>query len=125
AEEVSELYCNLDDMTPESIGYAIDVLFESGALDVYTVPIGMKKSRPGVILCCMCQVADIDRMAKLILRHTTTLGVRVLQMKRYTLDRSIESTETAYGYVRTKTSTGFGLSKSKYEYDDIAKIARE
>ena len=72
--EVAELSCNLDDMTPEAVAFACETLLEQGALDVYTLAAGMKKGRPGLVLCCVCRREDADRMARLLLLHTTTLG---------------------------------------------------
>ena len=123
--KVSEISCNLDDMTPEAIGYIQELLFKKGALDVYTVPIGMKKSRPGILLCCMCEKEKEDMMADLILRHTSTLGVRVSETRRIILSRSQSIKETPYGPVRIKTAFGNGFEKVKPEYDDVAGIAGE
>lgn len=123
--EVAELSCNLDDMTPEAIGFAQEILLEAGVLDVFTTPIGMKKSRPGVMLTCLCRQEDGEKFAKLMLRHTTTLGVREHTCRRYTLEREETVEETAYGPVRVKHAHGDGVEKSKPEYEDVAKIARE
>ena len=125
AEDIAELCCNLDDMTPEAIGFAQEVLLAQGALDVFTTPIGMKKSRPGVLLTCLCRLQDASRMAELMLRHTTTLGVRENTCRRYTLQRSESTVETPYGPVRVKTSRGEGIERTKPEYEDLARIARE
>ncbi|HBC26518.1 MAG TPA: nickel pincer cofactor biosynthesis protein LarC [Ruminococcaceae bacterium] len=123
--EVAELSCNLDDMTPEAVSFAQEVLFRAGALDVYTVPIGMKKSRPGVLLACMCLRESAEKMAALMLRHTTTLGVRETIFRRYTLRREETVRQTPYGPIRFKTSYGDGFVKFKPEYEDIARAARE
>ena len=122
---VVELSCNLDDMTPERIGFAMERLFEAGALDVYTVPVGMKKSRPGVMLCVMCREASRDEMVKLVFQHTTTLGVRETRSRRYTLQRSIEALNSPCGEVHVKHSEGYGVCRCKVEYEDLARIARE
>ena len=122
---VVELSCNLDDMTPERIGFAMERLFEAGALDVYTVPVGMKKSRPGVMLCVMCREAVRDEMVRLVFQHTTTLGVRETRSRRYTLQRNIERLSLPCGEVRVKRSEGFGVTRCKVEYEDLARIARE
>lgn len=122
---VCELSCNVDDMTPERIGFAMERLFEAGALEVYTVPVGMKKSRPGVMLCVMCAEKKREEILGLIFRHTTTLGVRENVSRRYTLSRSVETVETSLGKVRVKRSEGFGVVRKKYEYEDLAGIARE
>ena len=124
-DTVAELRCNLDDMTPETIGFATEVLFAAGALDVYTIPIGMKKNRPGVLLTCMCKLEQREEMISLLFKHTTTLGVREAVCNRYTLDRTMETAQTRYGPVRVKTVTGWGIHRAKAEYDDLAKIAKE
>ena len=123
--EVTELSCNLDDMTPEALGFVQEILFAAGALEVYTIPIGMKKSRPGILLTCMCRCNDKKKMVSLLFKHTTTLGIRESISKRYTLTRTIKEHETPYGVVREKVSEGYGVCRGKLEYEDIAKIARE
>lgn len=125
SEKIIELSCNLDDMTPEGIGFASERLFEVGALDVYTVPVGMKKSRPGTLLCVLCTEQQRSQMLNLIFRHTSTLGIRENAMKRYTLSRSIKNISTDFGSVRIKRSEGFNVIKEKYEYEDIAGIAKD
>jgi len=123
-DEVVELICNLDDMTPEAIAFTQQLLLDEGALDVYTMPIGMKKGRTGILFTCMCTHDLRDKMVKLIFKHTTTLGMRENVSRRYTLDRKFEEVNTQYGSVRVKTSAGYGVTKSKPEYDDISKIAK-
>ena len=124
-EQVTRLECNLDDITGEELGFAMDRIMKAGAWDVYTQPIGMKKSRPGILFSVICRPEDADRMAALIMKHTTTLGVRRQDMSRYVLERSIRTVETAYGPVRVKTASGMGVEKSKAEYDDLAALAAE
>lgn len=123
--EIVELRCNLDDMTPEAVGYAFERLFEGGALDVYTTPVGMKKNRPGILLSCMCPLALREEMLRLLFRHTTTLGVREYVCKRYTLARSERSQETPYGPVRMKRASGWDVEREKPEFEDVARLARE
>ena len=118
-DEIAELSCNLDDMTAEAIG------FEAGALEVYTIPVGMKKSRPGILLTCMCRREDEEKMVELLFRHTTTLGVREHISRRFTLKRREETVETAYGPVRKKISQGHGVTRAKLEYEDLAAIAKK
>ncbi len=123
--EIIELSCNLDDMTPELIGFAQEALFQAGALEVYTVPAGMKKSRPGTLLTCMCRLEDREAMVGLLFRHTTTLGIREHVTRRYTLKRKVTEIPTPYGPVRQKLSEGYGVRRCKLEYEDLARIARE
>lgn len=123
-ERIVELACNLDDMTAEHLAFAQQCLLEAGARDVYTVPVGMKKSRQGVMLCVLCTEDLRDVMVRLMFRHTTTCGVREQHMTRHVLDRTSESVATPFGTVRRKTSRGFGVTRRKYEFDDMAAIAK-
>ena len=125
SEVIYELSCNIDDMTGEQVGYAMDRLFAAGARDVYTIPIGMKKNRPGILLRAMCTEETRQDILKAIFRYTTTLGVRETETRRYALARDIESVETPFGPVRRKISSGFGVKRSKLEYDDLSRIASE
>lgn len=124
-EEIIELACNLDDMTPEELAFAMEELFSLGALDVYFTNIGMKKSRPGVKLTCMCREKQRERMLECIFKHTTTLGVREYACKRYELGRSEKAVRTQDGEVRVKISSGYGVVREKAEYEDLAALARK
>ena len=124
-EQITRLECNLDDMTGEDIGFATEQLFAAGALEVYTQSVGMKKSRPGVLLSVICLPADADRLAETIMKHTTTLGVRRQDLSRYALRRKIETVDTDWGKVRVKRASGMGAAREKYEYDDLAALAKE
>lgn len=124
-DTVVELACNLDDMTGEAIGFAMEELMQAGALDVFTTPITMKKSRPGVMLTILCRPEDKEAMIRLIFRHTTTLGIRENRLHRYTLSRTQRTVDTPYGPVRQKRAEGYGVTREKYEYEDLAAIARE
>ena len=124
-EKIVELRCNVDDMTGEAIGFALELLLENGALDAFTLPIGMKKSRPGVLITVLCREETKEVMVGLLLKHTTTLGVREFPCRRYTLSRTVETVDTPYGPVRKKVSSGYGVRREKFEYEDLARIARE
>lgn len=124
-EEIIELACNLDDMTPEELAFAMEELFSLGALDVYFTDIGMKKSRPGVKLTCMCREKQREQMLECIFKHTTTLGVREYACKRYELGRSEKAVRTLDGEVRVKISSGYGVVREKAEYEDLAALARK
>ena len=124
-EQILELSCNLDDMTGEAVGFAMEVLLEAGALDVFTTGIGMKKCRPGIMLTVLCRENDKEKLLPLIFKHTTTLGIREKVCNRYTLTRRTDIVQTPYGPVRKKIAEGFGVQRSKYEYEDLAKLARE
>ena len=123
--DVVEIACNLDDMTGEAIGFAAELLRRQGALDVYTIPIQMKKNRPGVMLCCLCRADEQEKFAVLMLRHTTTIGVRCHKFERYTLEREFYTEETPDGPVRMKRSYGYGIEKVKPEFDDISALIKE
>lgn len=123
--EVCELSCNLDDMTPEALAFAEQTLLEAGALDVYSSAIRMKKGRQGFLLCCICPAAESERFAALIFRHTSTLGIRENKSRRYTLRREVREIASRFGPVRRKTASGFGVKRSKLEYEDLARIARD
>ncbi len=125
SDMIIELSCNVDDMTGEDIGFAMEKLMEGGARDVFTTPIGMKKSRPGILLSVMCSPDKKEDIIELIFRHTTTIGVREKTYQRHILDRKEETIETSYGSVRVKTSTGYGVTRKKLEYEDLARIAKE
>lgn len=124
-DEIVELRCNVDDMTGEAIGFALEQLLGSGALDAFTVPVGMKKSRPGVLITVLCREEKKEAMVHLLLKHTTTLGVREFPCRRYALSRTMEVVNTPFGPVRKKVSSGYGVRREKLEYDDLAKIAKE
>ena len=149
-ETICELSCNVDDMTGEDIAFAIETFLQNGALDAFTVPCTMKKGRPGVLVTVLCKDPDQKQMTRLILQHTTTLGVRSAIKKRWILSRTESETVIPNDVlanvtapdipagskaqelkttgndctIRSKTSTGFGITRNKYEHDDLEKIAR-
>lgn len=119
-DAVTELRCNLDDMTGEDIAFAAERLMEEGALDVWTTAITMKKGRPAVLLTCLCRTGEESRFTDLLLRHTTTLGVRQTACSRVCLARTVRDC----GGVRIKSAAGHGIAKEKAEFDDLAAMAR-
>ena len=117
---------NLDDMTGEELGFATQTLFDLGALDVWTTPIQMKKSRPAVILSAICRGRDLDQITKGIFAHTATLGVRVRQLDRLVARRETAHVSTPYGPIRVKLRfVGGKVTHVAPEYEDCAKIAIE
>ena len=124
-DTIIEMSCNLDDMTPEEIGYAVEQLLLSPALDVFTTPIMMKKQRPGTMLTVLCKIDDIDTMRDLIFKHTTSLGIRYHRCNRYILNRSTGDIDWEGNRIAFKKSNGFGVKKHKYEYDSLAAIAKQ
>ena len=124
-ETILEYTCNLDDISAERIGFAMEQLFAAGAVEAYTIPVTMKKSRPGNLLCVMCRERDKQKILETIFKHTTTLGVRENISNRYFLERSIETVKTEFGDIRIKKAEGYGVKRAKYEYEDLAAIARK
>ena len=123
-DAAAELRCNIDDMTGEALAFAMDILRDAGALDVWAESIQMKKGRPGTMLCVLCHPNDQKRFAELLFRHTTTIGVRCATMRRYTLRRETVTLNTPFGPVNGKRSYGYGVDRVKPEFEDLAVIAR-
>lgn len=121
-DSVLSISCNIDDMTGEAIGLAIEILFAAGALDVYTTPVQMKKNRPGILLTCICPPEERDRFTVLFFLHTTTRGVRYQLYERAKLESTFETRHTPYGNIRVKKSSGYGIEKEKPEFEDLKSI---
>lgn len=124
-DRVSLLSTNLDDSTGETLGYVMERLMESGALDVYFTPIQMKKNRPAVMLSALCRTKDTERLSDIILMETSTIGIRIQELERITLKREISAVSTELGEVRVKSVSVGGLERVQPEYEDCAKLARE
>ena len=124
-ERIIIIETNLDDMTGEAIGFAIERIWDSGALDVYTTPIQMKKNRPGVLLSCICREEDKESCIDAFFRYTSSLGVRYQRMERRILSRSMDTRQTDSGPVRIKNSYYKDMEKRKAEYEDLRRIALE
>ncbi len=103
----------------------MEKLLSCGALDVYTIPIGMKKSRPGILLSVLCKEQDKEKMVEAIFKHTTTIGIRESRLMRYTLERRIERVNTPFGEIERKVSSGYNVERTKYEYEELARISKE
>jgi uncharacterized protein (DUF111 family) len=116
---------NIDDMTGEELSFASDCIFAAGAKDVAFTHAVMKKGRPGVIACVICNKCDAPKVIAAIFANTSTLGVRRKNCFRFTLDRQVENVVLPdKTIVRRKVSSGFGVSRMKWEADDIANYAR-
>lgn len=122
---VLELCCNIDDMSAEELGFAMDELLSAGALDVWFTAIGMKKCRPATMLSCLCREDQREAIVRCIFKNTTTLGVREKSCRRHTLERSSYVKDGPDGPVSFKRAEGWGVLREKPEYEDMAKIARE
>jgi uncharacterized protein (TIGR00299 family) protein len=126
SETVSVLEANLDDLNPQVFGYVMDRLLEEGALDVFGMPVQMKKNRPGTLLTVLCKPEDAEKLAQLIFSETTTLGVRRREESRQTLARRWESVRTEWGEVRIKIASMNGtVTNYAPEYEDCRRIAAE
>jgi len=123
-ERITVLEANLDDLSPQVLAYAMERLLAEGALDVFSIPVQMKKSRPGALLTVLAKMEDANRLTKLIFAETTTLGVRRREEQRQTLLRRWETVNTRWGPVRIKIANMNG-SVSNYapEYEDCRALA--
>jgi pyridinium-3,5-bisthiocarboxylic acid mononucleotide nickel chelatase len=125
-EKISVLEANLDDLNPQVFGYVMDRLFEAGALDVFGMPVQMKKNRPGTLLSVLAKLDDADKLTQIIFAETTTLGVRFRQENRRVLARKWQTVSTQFGDVRIKIATLNGtVSSYTPEYEDCRRIAVE
>ena len=122
-ETVVELCCNVDDMSGEAIGYALEQFMAAGALDAFWQSVGMKKSRPGTLLTVLCKPEDRERMLRQVFRLTSTLGIRESLCRRYILRREKGYVETPYGPVGIKQARGYGVERAKLEYEDLKALA--
>ncbi|MEG4939474.1 nickel pincer cofactor biosynthesis protein LarC [Microcoleus sp. F4-D5] len=124
-ETIAVLETQIDDLSPQAIGYVFDALFAAGALDVFTAPIVMKKSRLGVLLTAICYPEFEDACEAAIFRETTTLGIRRSTQQRTILHREIQTVQTEYGEVQIKVAkSGQTIVNVQPEYEDCAEIAR-
>jgi uncharacterized protein (TIGR00299 family) protein len=123
-DRIAVLEANLDDLSPQVLGYAMERLLAEGALDVFSIPVQMKKSRPGALLTVLAKTEDADRLAKLIFAETTTLGVRSREEYRQVLTRRWETVATTWGPVRIKIANMNGtVSNYAPEYEDCRALA--
>jgi pyridinium-3,5-bisthiocarboxylic acid mononucleotide nickel chelatase len=128
-ETIEVLTTQIDDLNPQAIGYIFDRLFEAGAVDVFTQPIGMKKSRSGILLTVICAAEKVNNCEQIIFKETSTLGIRHQQQTRSILPREIQSVVTKYGTVRVKVARNNLVNNNAIlnvqpEYDDCAAIAQ-
>ncbi len=122
-DQAVELCCNVDDMSGEAVGFALEHFMAQGALDAWWESLGMKKSRPGLRLTVLCRAEDRGRMLSLIFRYTSTIGVRETICRRYILRREKSSVQTPWGPVMVKRSLGYGTEKAKPEYEELRQLA--
>jgi uncharacterized protein (TIGR00299 family) protein len=126
SETIMIVETNIDDMNPQAYGFVMERAFELGALDVFMVPVQMKKDRPGVLLTVLCRPEAAETIIEMLLVQTTTLGVRYYEAKRRALERVIETIDTEFGRVRIKVARdGARTLHFQPEYDDCARLAIE
>lgn len=129
-ENISVLETQIDDISPQAIGYIFEALFAVGAVDVFTQAVGMKKSRPGILLTVICHPQDLAECETVLFRETTTLGIRRFTQQRAVLQREIQQLKTEYGKVRVKVAWKGTLQDKVIvnvhpEYADCAELARK
>ncbi len=124
--EVMVIETNIDDQDPQSFEYVMEKLFSEGALDVWFTAVMMKKSRPAIKISLICEREKLDSLADILLRETTTFGVRFYEAGRITLERKIVSVSTKYGKVDVKVGiTGKDIIKVSPEYESVKKLAKK
>jgi uncharacterized protein (DUF111 family) len=116
------LEANVDDATPEVLGYAMERLLEAGALDVTLQPVYMKKQRPGTLVQVLARPEDQEKLAALLFAETSTFGLRITQAERRVQERRHVEVATPWGAVRVKTAASGAWSP---EYEDCRRVARE
>jgi uncharacterized protein (TIGR00299 family) protein len=125
-QDVVVIEANIDDMNPQNFAYVIEKLLQAGALDVFTVPVQMKKGRPGQLLQVLAPSDAVDALSRVIFQETTTIGVRKYGVERKTLDREFVEVETEYGKVKIKVSKlGGEIVNFAPEFDDCVRLARD
>jgi hypothetical protein len=125
-DEVVVVETNIDDSTPEVLGFVMERLLEEGALDVFFTPIQMKKNRPATQLSFLCRPEQLDLRARLVLSETSAIGLRHYPVGRITLERRIEERETPFGTMRFKLISDNGcLLRAAPEYEDCRRVAQE
>ncbi len=123
-EQVVVIECEIDDMNPQIFGVLMDRLYAAGALEVFYVPVQMKKNRPGTLMTVVAPPERRSTLADLIFQETTTIGVRYQEVERDCLDRAIVSVDTPLGAVRFKlASRGGRVINAVPEFDDCARLA--
>jgi hypothetical protein len=123
-EPAAVIEANLDDMSPQIYGYFVERALAAGALDVFSTPVQMKKNRPGQLVTILCEPPALDRLVDLVFRETTTIGVRMYEVRRRTLERETVPVETPLGSVRMKISRLNGtVLNAAPEYEDCQRIA--
>ena len=123
---VSVIEANVDDMSPQIYGYFAERALAAGALEVFSTPVQMKKNRPGLLVTLLCEPASLNRLIDLVFSETTTIGIRMHEVRRRTLERELITIDTPLGEVRMKVSRLNGrMLNAAPEYEDCRRIAEE
>jgi uncharacterized protein (TIGR00299 family) protein len=125
AAAVTVIETNIDDMSPEILGYVMEKLFESGARDVFFTPVYMKKCRPATMITILCDDALIPAMESVLFRETSTIGVRRYRVDRSVLPRKTVTVSTPYGEVKAKETVYADAVRHSLEYEDACRLAKE
>ena len=123
AEKVIEIETNVDDATGEIIGRTLELLMAGGALDAYTIPINMKKNRPGVLICVLCSPKEREKLSRILLSETGSIGLRYSEKSRICLPRKSGTVTTKFGEIRTKIIDLFGRAHVTPEYESCKEAA--
>jgi len=124
-DTIGVVEANLDDELPEILGATMQSLLSAGALDVFFTPIQMKKNRPAVKLTVLCSLERTESLASIVLRETSTLGVRIYETRRIKSRRWVDRVETPWGAVQVKIKEYGGERVAAPEYEDCLRISRE
>jgi uncharacterized protein (TIGR00299 family) protein len=124
-DKISVIETNIDDSTPEIIGYVMNKLLASGARDVFFTPVYMKKCRPAMMLSVICDIEKVPLMEHIIFTETPTTGIRKYSVERTTLPRKEVVVATPYGDVKGKEYEYNGIKRTSIEYDDARRLAEE
>jgi len=126
AERVTVIECEIDDMNPQLFGVAMDGLYAAGALEVFYIPVQMKKNRPGTLLTVVAPPERRAALADVIFRETTTIGLRHYEVERECLRREIVNVETPIGTVRFKVAWRDGrVINAVPEFEDCVRLAKD
>ena len=124
-EDITVIETNIDDCSPEILGYTMERLFLQGAKDVFFAPIYMKKNRPATLLTVLCESGEAHRLLETIFSETTTIGLRMREERRICLRRGSETIKTEYGDLKVKTVELFGEKRLAPEYEEAKNLAKK
>lgn len=124
-DQIMKIEANIDDQTPEQLGYVMKYLLTKGALDVFYLPVHMKKNRSGILLTLLCAPEQKDFFTKALLQQTTTIGVRYTPMARSIMQRTFITKETPYGEIQIKHNRYEEIEKNTLEFQECQRIAEE